>query len=469
MLPRSFAQGPLFQTVVPQQLRDTLLLQAHKGSSQAGQLCAHGVAMFSTLSVDVWWPSMRDDCLSFECEVCSRQKKSHQRVASAFHATVVGRPGESMSFDLVPMIKSNPNGPRGFALLIDKFTGFISTVPFSMEKPTAAEAVELFLQARGPLFLDIAELRVDQDTSLGAKEFAEAMRNLGIELKPVSSGHQQANYVERMVQYVKQVLRTTLDGLPTFLWSAALPEVTRMINAMPHESKGCSPIEILTGWAPKSAFAQLNSSQQVLSYFLARRQSLWNVVYDNMVQAAAAQATRYDALHDRPTFVVGDVVRLILQRQENEDGNFNLSPPKDPNPWVIDGVLSDGMVLIRAFENSRKVQRLVPTNQVERAVVEQFDPRSFAPDEEPAYVIQKLHDCRKIATDDWDFLVEWAGFNDKRTYTWIPQAELSKSAPDLLSRFKQLWSDSLAPHTSKSKAKRKSSVSGDKVKSRKAR
>jgi hypothetical protein len=283
--------------------------------------------------------------------------------------------------------------------------------------------------------MDVETLYVDHDSVLTSNEFSDAMRKRGIEVVTAFAGHQQANFVERSVQHVKQIIRTTLDGLPVSAWVTVLPDVVRYLNAAYQSSKGASPYEILTGWAPKSMLPYAVSADEATQgHVFSSRQELWDAVRMAMEKAAQTQATSYNSRRSDRRFVAGDVVLVAAQRQQVEDGNFNLSPPYDPNPWFVEAVLSEVSLYLQSSEKAG-VFRSVHVNDVRMAVSES-DPRAKLDEEDGEYVVQKIHSHRRVrAAEGLEFLVQWDGWKNKRDYTWEPRANLLPNAADILSRY----------------------------------
>jgi hypothetical protein len=260
------------------------------------------------------------------------------------------------------------------------------------------------------------------------------MKDRGISVHPAFTAHQQANFVERSVQHVKQILRTTLDGLPTQLWPKVLRGVVQHINMTDHSSKGASPFEILTGWAPRGfVHHDTLQAEAVLGDVLHKRGELWQLVHVAMEAAAIKQADAYNKRHSDRRFAVGDVVLVKMPRQEQEDGNFNLSPPYDPNPRIVEHVLSEVTLLLRDCERDGKLST-IHVGDVVHAVTE-IDARNA--DDEEQFVVQKIHKHR-IVSGKVHYLVQWGGYRDKRTYTWEPVDSLAGSAQDILARYNKL-------------------------------
>jgi hypothetical protein len=419
------------QVVVPKLLQAEFLEEAHSNSRRGLQGCKDALAMFEELRDSVWWPEMRSQCLEFSCAVCARQKKDHSRPAGLLHSTIASRPGQVLSMDVVPMSKAR--GFHGFVIVVDKFSGTVSSA--NVRATSGPIAVEAFDVCRSSLFVDVDTLIVDRDSVLTGDVFSDAMRKRGIEVVQAFAGHQQANFAERSVQHLKQVIRTTLDGLPTDAWVTVVPDVVRYLNTAYQSSKGASPYEIMTGWCPKGVLPYATSADVALQgHVFASRQQLWTKVSKSMEAANMSQAAAYNMRHEDRRFVAGDVVLVAAQRQQSEDGNFNLSPPYNPNPWIVEAVLSEVSLYLQSSEK-KGVFRDVHVSDVRMAVTD-VDLRKLQAESAGEYVVQKIHAHRKVrASEDMEFLVQWGGWKNMRDYTWEPRLHLLPNAAKILMRY----------------------------------
>lgn len=400
--------------------------------------------MHQELQDSVWWMGMRDQCLAYECAVCDRQKKSHQRPSGLLHTTVAERPGEVLSMDLVKLPESE--GFIGCAVIVDKFSGFVAMVP--LRDMDSTNAIMAYDNSLGAMFVDVRVLRVDRDPVLTSNQFMKAMQARGVEVEAAFTDHQQANFVERTIQHVKQVLRTTLDSVATTLWLPVIRDVARYLNCLQLSAKGASPVEICTGWQPPRylPFSELEGRKLLGSVF-NERLAIWTMVKSAMEEAERKSREGYAKSHEDRRFVVGDVVQWALPREEKADAvrvggtrkvkSFNLSSPWDPNPWIIDAQLSEVSYRIRSFEKEVKAQE-VHVDQLKRAVIEQGD----GPREQGHYVVQKIHSHQLVAPGDYDYLIEWGGWRNSDAFTWMSERELQEKAPEVLHKYKTLavWS-----------------------------
>ncbi len=364
---------PHKQRVIPAALQSAFLEEAHSSSSRGIHGGKHGLAMEEELARTVWWSTMREDCLAFRCSICARQKVPTKASAGLLHSTIASRPGQVVSVDVVPMKKES--GFVAFFIALDKFSGAVAIR--NMTVKSSAAAVDAWDASMGSWPLDVTTMRVDRDSILSSREFILAMAKRGISVDPVFAGHQQANFVERSVKSVKAIIRTTLDGLPTTAWPLVTPSLGRYINTLFQSSKGASPAQICTGWLPQGFLPYCEAADSaVLGHVFNSREELWQRIARAVEQAEKKQAAAYNAHRSDVRFPRGSVVLLRNLQAESEDGNFNLSPPFDPNPWVVEAELSEVSVWLRNFEKQSKHMEC-HVSRLQHAVSE-VDPRELA-------------------------------------------------------------------------------------------
>jgi hypothetical protein len=167
-------------------------------------------------------------------------------------------------------------------------------------------------------------------------------------------------------------------------------------------------------------------------YVFASREELWERVSAAAQRAEESMEKRYNQSHVDRRFAIGDIVLVRLQREDSENGNFNLSPVFDPAPWMITHVLSEVSVVIQCCDNKTKTKE-VHVKDLQFAV-EEVDPRS-SDDEES--VIEKLNK-HKRCNGKLFYQVQWRGQRNKAQYTWEPRDALLKHAADLLTKYDAL-------------------------------
>ncbi len=440
--------APHVQVVVPASLQTAVLDAAHKGPVAHAHAGLHARLMEEAITRFAFWGHLRADTQAYQCFVCNRQGKVHTKLAGLLHTRVVRRPGETVSLDFVPMKKHK--GFVGFFLALDKWSGYAAAV--AVRGQTAVEALRAYDQALSPIFCDIQRVVVDMGSAFISTAFREGLAHRGVaEILPAFAGHQQANFVERAVQQLKEMLRKTLDGLPTSGWHAALANLMRTYNLTFQSSRGASPVYILSGWQPRGALPFVDNTEEATQgHVFHHRAQLQTIVDDALTRAALDQSAQYNRHRVDRRFAKGDFVLLRRQRPQVEDGAFNLSSPWEENPYIVEVALSEVSYLIRnaADEASRRTAHVCDLRLAAPDVTHADMAAGLMDVANPhrSYLVQKIHAHRFNSGDPLDrsYLVEWGGFNRVADYTWEPRSSLEDApvdpaSPSLVARYDALW------------------------------
>lgn len=278
-------------------------------------------------------------------------------------------------------------------------------------------------------------LIADQGLEFASAQFKTIMEARGIKVRLASTENQKANFVERTVRYLKEVLRTTLESLPLNAWREVLHDVLRAINTHENASRGASAMQILTGVPPPPLLSRPGYMGGWLTSkeLEEARAKLWKKVDDMLHDAALKQEEAWNRKHRDVEFGVGDWV-LIRTRAGQVPGNYNLQPKFD-DMFVVKEKLSDSTYVVHDLENEKRTQ-VVSIQDMRLALAEEVDPRQFEDAKSDQLVIRALrgHDTR---ADGRYYLVGWKG-RTKTSETWVPEEELAQDAADLLVRYNTL-------------------------------
>jgi hypothetical protein len=438
----------IVQTVIPNARRAALLLQAHTSSDRGGIHAAREAgAMLLKLQEFAWWWKMRAECLEYECAVCNVAKRPPVKPGGFIHSTVSGRPGEVVSCDWVPAPRGDHSDYAGYFLFCEKHSGAASA--YLAKVCTAATALEAYDWCMMQLFLDVDKVVVDSASTFYSLDYQKGLKARGVSTCAVAAvQHQQANFVERIVQQVKAMLRATLDGVPVALWRACLFDLLRCYNAELSVSRGASPIFILTGWQPTGLrpYASTVKHRNQGGVFDSR-ELLRAKVVEELKKAQAVQAHYYNQRRVDQRFVEGDIVRLKVHRPDAVDGNFNLGPAYSREPFKVVLPLSEVTYIVEGLEKPGPQSRqTVHVSDLRLAVMDAEAPERIreealaAGEQGVQYVVQRIHAHRQVAPAprERDYLVQWGGYRDKRSFTWEPRSGLLLGAGEILRVYEQM-------------------------------
>ena len=78
--------------------------------------------------------------------------------------------------------------------------------------------------------------------------------------------------------------------------------------------------------------------------------------------------------------------------------------------------------------------------------------QELALNKEEVYKVRKIADKRKRDDGEWEYLVEWAGYDDQ---TWEVADTLRDGAAETLDRFNEQWSQGQSSQPKKKRKKKK--------------
>ena len=275
-----------------------------------------------------FWRGMNKDIDFFcrKCSICARNKPKNAPPETLVPSIQASRPREAIAYDIATLPYANTNH-RHFLLIVDTFSKFIELVPlFDQESHSIIQGLsDGWIYRHGPPVSVLS----DQGPSVDGIEVREFLARLNITKKRSSAYHPEGDgQAERGIRSVKQIIRCLIaeHELQETDWSALLPRVSYILNALPSASTGFSPYKIMFGVDPRPiSAAELEpavqaSYESVLEWVkeLQETETLVNdQVNDNLAQARAKMKAEYDrGKRDTPS-EAGDWVYLRNERRGN--------------------------------------------------------------------------------------------------------------------------------------------------------
>lgn len=281
----------VFQRMVdPEEMRMSLLLEAHCGKTGAGRNSGLHVGvgvkqMILAVQREAWWPGITRDVekLYSECETCARVNIRRKKFAIVSQI-IVERPFQRLCLDLVPLPKVEREG-RVWEKCLDDFSLFCWLIP--IPSPVTAEQVACRFQRR--IVEDVVgEPRIlwsDADPLFTAERWTKMAECLQAEAKCAFAGHQQANgLVESRVAVIKQASSKIIEevGNEECWWEVA-PYLVAALRNTPTAS-GWSPNMIVGGWEKTTlpTAVSMLESRQTLAAKVEDMRDMWKMVKDQV-------------------------------------------------------------------------------------------------------------------------------------------------------------------------------------------
>ena len=230
--------------VVPQKWQQRVVVDFH-GEDHAGV-----DATLERLRARVWFKGMqrRVEEIVLDCQVCRGYKGGVPNAARA--ATLMGvKPGERISLDFADMAPG-AGGRQNLLVITDVASGYILAIP-TIRK--TAQAVISGVSKWFGLFGIPKEVLADQGQGFEAEEFAEFLREKGVEKKNKkrsSPYHPQGNgRAEKSVGIMTSKIRCVLGqrNLKPGSWVSVLDEAMLGANTSQNRITGMSPFQGMFG------------------------------------------------------------------------------------------------------------------------------------------------------------------------------------------------------------------------------
>jgi hypothetical protein len=234
-----------WQVVVPECLRDSVLIAAHDGLF-GGHMAANST--FKRVFPFFFWQGYRQAVKKYcrSCSICQKtEPKGRVKPVPLERVPVIDVPFSRICIDLIgPLNPTSARGHRYVLTCVDVATRYPHAVPLkSITSEAVAEAlVSIFSSTGLP-----DEILCDQGTQFTADVMREVMRMLSISQLHSSPYHPQTNgVVERFNGTLKSMLKKLMADKPTD-WDRYLPGALFAYREIPQASTGFAPFELLYG------------------------------------------------------------------------------------------------------------------------------------------------------------------------------------------------------------------------------
>ena len=238
--------------VIPEVLRDPLLMLAHNYSGHNGFR-----RTYNAMKRQYYWPGMRKDILRHckKCHQCALQNQGTGEVGFD-HFNVPSLPMEFICMDLVgPISPQTSKGNRYMLTVIDMLTGYTVAVPI-MDK--CSETVcKAYRDSVYCIFGGSSRILTDNGTEFRNKEMKEICKELDIKqvFSPVYTP--QANgRLEGWHRFLKACIAKHIRGADVE-WDDLIPLAVSAYNFFPCQSSKEAPFVLMFGRDPITPIAKL--------------------------------------------------------------------------------------------------------------------------------------------------------------------------------------------------------------------
>ena len=292
--------------VVPEVLRDPLLMLAHNYSGHNGFR-----RTYNAMKRQYYWPGMQKDILRHckKCHQCSLQNQGTREIGFD-HFEVPSLPMEFICMDLVgPISPQTSKGNRYMLTVIDMMTGY--TIVVAIPDKRTETVCKAYRDNVYCTFGGSSRILTDNGTEFKRKEMKQICEDLDIKqvFSPVYTP--QANgRLEGWHRFLKSCIAKHIRGAEVE-WDDLIPLAVSAYNFFPCQSSKESPFVLMFGRDPITPVAKLLEpklkfyGEKGVSLRMDTLRKLYTVVAENIHKAREKQPRQETTL---PKVQVNDLV-----------------------------------------------------------------------------------------------------------------------------------------------------------------
>uniref|UniRef100_A0A1I8IF99 Reverse transcriptase n=1 Tax=Macrostomum lignano TaxID=282301 RepID=A0A1I8IF99_9PLAT len=261
----------------------------------------------------------------------SKQPSQHSEAATPLQAT----PLPPHAWHTLGIDFTGPVQNKHLLVIVDHFSRY--PIVISMSSMTA-EAVTKQLRKLFSTFGRPAQLVSDNGPPFSSQAFHDFLRSNGVQHRSITPYHPAANGVtERINRSINKIIR--IASIEKSDWRAALEDWLEAYRNTPHSSTGATPAELMFQRQVQDCIPSMRQRSRVPSTLAAVR-ARDSAAKQRM--ARHADKRRRAASHN---IMTGD---SVLRRRRPAS---KMQTPFEPEPWVVEEVKGDSLILRRAHES----------------------------------------------------------------------------------------------------------------------
>ena len=402
--------------VVPEVLRDPLLMLAHNYSGHNGFR-----RTYNAMKRQYYWPGMRKDILKHckRCHQCSLQNQGTGETGFD-HFEVPSLPMEFVCMDLVgPISPQTSKGNHYMLTVIDMMTGY--TIAVAIPDKRAETVCKAYRDNVYCTFGGSSRILTDNGTEFKSKEMKQICEDLDIKqvFSPVYTP--QANgRLEGWHRFLKSCIAKHIRGAEVE-WDNLIPLAVSAYNFFPCQSSKESPFVLMFGRDPITLIAKLLEpklkfyGEKGVSLRMDTLHKLYTVVAENICKAREKQPRQGTT---PPKVQVNDLVLV----KDPESAVFE--PRYMPN-YRVTAIFGRNRIEVQDEKGNKSLRRAahVKVCQPVDKVIEQLPPQTvyeqygrtskllIHPKDVPHIPLQ-LFDERRQATEEGEKDINMLELND---------------------------------------------------------
>lgn len=327
--PRVNFGEPVFQLVVPEPYRETVMRVAHE-PIMGGHRGTRRMRL--KIQSEFTWPGIRTDIANFRrsCDICQRTTpKGRVTRIPLGQMPLIDSPFERIAMDIIgPISPVSGQKNRYILTVVDYATRYPEAVALpTIETERVAEAlVEIYSRMGVP-----REILTDMGSNFTSLLMKEVGRLLSVRQMTTTPYHPACNGLcERFNGTLKRMLMRLCEEKPKD-WDRYIAPVLFAYREAPQESLGFSPFELLYGrtvrgpmailkelWTNDRTEPDIKTTYQYVLDLKERLEETCRMAHEELQRSSTRYKKYYDRKAKNRQYKVGDRVLLLLPTDRNK-------------------------------------------------------------------------------------------------------------------------------------------------------
>lgn len=298
-----------YQLVLPDVLREEVLMQLHQQHGHQGVKCTSEL-----IQLRCYWPNMLADITRWcqECERCQLAKDNRPVARGFMGHLLASRPNEVLAIDFT-VLEPSYSGQENVLVITDVCSKFSMAVPTHDQR--AETVVQILVEEWFYKFGVPGRIHSDQGRNFESALIRQLCELYQVRKSRTTPYHPAGNgQCERFNCTLHNLLRT-LPGSRKRDWASCLSQVVFCYNTTPHQVTGESPYYLMFGQEPQLPIDFLlgrvpePAAGSIHSWVVEHRRQL-QIAFEGARERLKAAADRRKTQHDLQYLSEGQLVYL---------------------------------------------------------------------------------------------------------------------------------------------------------------
>lgn len=379
-------EGTVWKAVVPEQLRQEVIVAAHEAIGHFG-----AKKVLALIKERLVWHGMDRQVRAVlaACDLCQRAKHPTVRLEGRQAHVLASQPRDLVVTDLYGPLPAGPGGVQYVLVLLDVCTKHVAL--YALRRATAAAMLRRVLNDYIPAHGRMKTILSDHGSQYTSRTWVKGLEAEGVKVIHSTIRHPQSNPAERVMRTLGQMFRTYCHDKHT-RWPTMLPRIAEWINTTVHDSIGTTPYFLQHGDHPTRAWNRLlPCPPPEADHTELSREQLIQHALERARNKAAIRSAQHDAKGRATSYQEGDEVLLKQEHQSDAadkvikkffllyDGPFKVVKSVAPNAYRLADPVSGKETGTYNVTNLRPYKRTTDRPHPVVAVVSQLGVMEWSP------------------------------------------------------------------------------------------